>query len=312
MLLATSDAPAADGGSAAVLRCADEREWFGLFEPLSQLPEQFVGEPLADLEKRLHHWYEHGEASCLWTPPAPPEPAPGKSEAPSSLVAPSESEESSIEDELLVSIRTGIAEGSFEIGDELSDRVLADRLGAGQGRVRRGMHALAEEGLITVTAENSVAVRLPTKADVVEMYAARQALGTIALRSACRRGTAGAREARAALDALAECIREGDTARTQRLDAEFQTALAQMSGLSRIPGLIGSFAKQLVMFITLMGPRYAYPTGEILEQDAGLLASVLEHDQDRAVAIWREKMGRGAEYMLDLLDEPRTGPRGLV
>lgn len=200
-------------------------------------------------------------------------------------------------------------DGAFEIGDDISVRVLADRLGIGRARAQQAIQSLAEEGLVTVAAGRGIAVRLPSISDVLEMYAARRALGSIAVRAASRRRDLDATELEALVDGLARSIEGGDKVAMQRFDSEFQIALAHASGLSRIPSMLDSFTQQLVMFIDLMGVHYDYPADRMVAQDAALLAGVRAHDQDAAVRAWQDKMDAGATYMLGQVRLLQSSPR---
>ena len=305
--------PADRTAGARVLRCGTDREWHGLLAPLCELAEPLVDEALGELEQRLRRWYRHPEAPFAWLassdePGAPtdavrsrPSASPAPAAAPpddGGLAPGARTGSRAIEDDLLREIQSGVEDGTFEIGDDISVRVLADRLGVGRARVHRAIQSLAEEGLVTVTAGSGVAVRLPSASDVLEMYAARRALGSISVRAASRRRDLDLHELDALVNGLARSARAGDSASMQRFDSEFQVALAHASGLSRIPAMLDSFTKQLVMFITLMGVHYDYPADLMHAQDARLLVAIRANDQEAAVRAWQEKMDAGARYML--------------
>lgn len=293
-------------GRARVLRCASSREWQGLFAPLCALAEPLVDETLVELEQRLRRWYQHPEHPFLWlAESSSPGGAPDLRPSPSVAVVSrgTSSTEARVqlhetEDALLRDIQAGLSDGTFGIGDDISVRVLADRLGMGRSRVRRAIQSLGEEGLVTVTGEAGITVRLPSASDVVEMYAARRALGSIAVRAASRRSDLDAGELEALVAALDRSVRADDRVGMQRFDGEFQVALAHASGLSKIPAMLDSFTKQMVMFITLLGVQYNYPADRMLAQDARLLAAIRARDQEAAVRAWQEKMDAGARYML--------------
>lgn len=293
-------------GRARVLRCASSREWQGLFTPLCALAEPLVDETLVELEQRLRRWYQHPEHPFLWLAESlSPGGAPDRPSSPSVTVAPggtsateARAQLHETEDALLRDIQAGLGDGTFGIGDDISVRVLADRLGMGRSRVRRAIQSLGEEGLVTVTGEAGITVRLPSASDVVEMYAARRALGSIAVRAASRRSDLDAGELEALVAALDRSVRVDDRVGMQRFDSEFQVALAHASGLSKIPAMLDSFTKQLVMFITLLGVQYNYPADRMLAQDARLLAAIRARDQEAAVRAWQEKIDAGARYML--------------
>ena len=313
VILTTGTVPAGRIPPDHVLRCAGPREWYGLLQPLSGLPELLVDEPLAEIDQRLRRWYPHPGAPFVWlgaSAVSPPTLRTGPMPVARTGVAPvARTGPHAIEADLLREIRSGVRDGSFEIGDDISVRVLADRLGIGRARAQQAIQSLAEEGLVTVAAGRGIAVRLPSISDVLEMYAARRALGSIAVRAASRRRDLDAAELEALVDGLARSIEGGDKVAMQRFDSEFQIALAHASGLSRIPSMLDSFTQQLVMFIDLMGVHYDYPADRMVAQDAALLAGVRAHDQDAAVRAWQDKMDAGATYMLGQVRLLQSSPR---
>jgi DNA-binding GntR family transcriptional regulator len=294
-----------DADRVRIVQTHGQQEWHGLVNPLALLAESLLDDDLKDLEQRILRRQDGSGAPFLWLRRAPV----AASDSPvEQMLRDSPRTRSSMDSlayEVLSGVQSGVADGSFGIGDQISERVLADRLGMGRGRVQRGIRALVDDGLIAVTEESGIAVRLPSTADVVEMYAARQALGSIIVRAASRRKEFPEEELTVLLDQLMQCARMDDAARAQQIDSAFQVAMAHGSGLSRIPAMLESFTKQLVMFITLIGVRYGFPPETIVEQNRSLLSAILAHDQDEAVRIWQLKMSEGLAYMLSTMSAGR-------
>jgi len=88
-------------------------------------------------------------------------------------------------------IRQGVADGRYAARDRATERCLAGRLHTMRGQARYALRLPKRDGLLTVTSGRPAGVPIPTVADVVEMYAARRALGAIMVRAASRWTPAG-------------------------------------------------------------------------------------------------------------------------
>ncbi|QHC68042.1 GntR family transcriptional regulator [Rathayibacter sp. VKM Ac-2759] len=277
--------------------------WGRLPELLAGLDEAGCADALADLESRARRWYRTREGAFLWTRQAPP-PAEAGAAPIGSAVARSAAERR-LADAIVHALRSGMIDGTFTRGDALSERALADRLHCSRARVRAALVMLADEGLVTASSAQSMVVRLPTTSDVVETYAARRALGAIALR-ATSTWSAGSRAAvHSALADLRERVTQGDVDRAQDLDLRFQRVLAEASGLTRIPAMLEVLSQQVTMFIAVLGVDYAFPAARILEQDTAMVDALERRDTERAIALWRLKMDEGLDYMIGQLDSVR-------
>ncbi|MFV0434171.1 MAG: GntR family transcriptional regulator [Leucobacter sp.] len=296
-----------------VLTFASDPEWHGLFSSLSLLSEAAIAERLTSLEQQLRRWYHDPDDEFLWLSPRPHAVgAATPTEVPSGRTAEHLiGEAGRPEDEVFHGIRTGIDDGTFVVGDDISERVLASRLGMSRGRIRRGLRSLAEEGLVTVTAESGMAVRLPSTLDMQELYAARKALGAIIVRAASRRHDLPTDRLVELLDELGDCAANGEIDRAQHVDVAFQIALAQSCGLSRVPAMLESLTKQLLMYIALIGVHYDFPPAQILREGRTVFEAVRRGDQEEAVRLWALKMDDGVRYMLRRAEESRASKAGL-
>ncbi|CCH80209.1 hypothetical protein BN12_790038 [Nostocoides japonicum T1-X7] len=280
----------------------DASGWTALLPYLAGCREGAIGPPAADLETRLRQWHRSGRGWFSWVAddvePGPPD-APEES---ASTRRPSP--ERALADDVVATIRAGVREGRFAGGDHVTDRYLAERLHTTRGQIRSALRLLERDGLVTAIAGHAAVIPIPTTADVVETYAARRALGVLMVRAATRWTPSGRKAVLAVLEELDRCAVDDDVERANRLDQTFQVALADASGLTRIGPMLGLLSDQILMFIAVIGIRYAFPTEGIVRRDHELFAAVDAGDLDGAVESWRAKMDESASYMLQLSRTP--------
>jgi FCD domain len=145
----------------------------------------------------------------------------------------------------------------------------------------------------------------------VETYAARRALGALMVRAATR-WTAQAR--RPVAEAMADIERlaaNGDNALCNQADMNFQHALAEASGLTRIGPMLQLLGQQVRMFIAVIGITYAFPIDPIVERNQAILAAIDEGNDELAAQRWREKIDEALNYMLEQVESLRIARRNL-
>jgi DNA-binding GntR family transcriptional regulator len=303
----TADEPAGPARAGRVIRAGEGGGWSGLIAALSRLPEDLGNDGMADVVARLQHWYRNPDGIFVWVSPVEALPDEEPEDGPSSRGDGGRRPAPTLEDEILRGIQTGLSHGEFAVGDEISEQALARYLGMGRARLRRGVDALQEQGLVGVLRGSGVSIQLPTRDEVAELYAARNALGTLAVRAAARRRDLDPRALTDVLERIRSAVRQGDSPQVQKMDALFQTVLAHASGLARIPPMLESFHQQMMLYISAFGVEYDYPMQEVLEGDRLIATAVGSGDQAAAVAAWHRKMQDGVEYMLELIREPDFG-----
>ncbi len=133
-------------------------------------------------------------------------------------------------------LRDSIVSGAIEPGTQLSEMELANSFGVSRGPVREALQRLIQEGLLRSEAHRGVFVPVLTDEDVSDIYLAREALESAAVRQVM--ATAGAAKAYQALDtyvtAMEEAEAAGDWDKVGRLDLEFHTALVASTGSPRL------------------------------------------------------------------------------
>jgi DNA-binding GntR family transcriptional regulator len=102
----------------------------------------------------------------------------------------------------------------------------------------------------------------------------------------------------------------GDNALCNQADMNFQHALAEASGLTRIGPMLQLLGQQVRMFIAVVGITYAFPIDPIVGRNRALLAAIDAGDDDLAAQRWREKIDEALAYMLEQVDALRVARPG--
>jgi DNA-binding GntR family transcriptional regulator len=275
------------------LTCRNPDEWLSLFPLLSTWGA--IG-PVHEVETELRTWAAAPRRPFVWVAGAV---ASGTAATP--LSARHRGSDGALAGEIIAAIRNGIADGRLAPGDRVTERYLAGQLHTTRNQVRTAIRALESEGLLTTTTGRAAVVPVPTTSDVVEIYAARRALGAMVLRAATRWSPEGRRSVCQALDRLREHTRAQNAPAIPESDIAFQDAVGRASGLIRIAPMLQVLADHLRMLITVMGLDYAYPISGVLADDEQIFAAVDAGDGDLAATLWQRKMDDARAYMLGQL-----------
>lgn len=77
-------------------------------------------------------------------------------------------------------LRENILSGKIPAGSHLNEVELSSYLGISRGTIREALRALEQDGLFTKDARGRLSVKLPTDADIADLYEARAALESLA------------------------------------------------------------------------------------------------------------------------------------
>jgi DNA-binding GntR family transcriptional regulator len=159
------------------------------------------------------------------------------------------------------------------------------------------VRALATSGLVELEPNRGAMVPVPQVADVIEIYAARRALGAVLVRRATRWAPGDLDLVEGALEDLLEAGRSGDAQLTGDADLRFQDALAQATGMHRIPPLFAALTAQLRLHIAVMGLNYTYAIEDMCRDDTELLRHVRTRDEAAALDTWHRKIDEALASM---------------
>jgi DNA-binding GntR family transcriptional regulator len=173
----------------------------------------------------------------------------------------------SLRDQVLRAIRSGLVTGQIVPGVVYSAAALAAELGVSNSPVREAMLALVDEGLMEVVPNRGYRPVTLSAADTAEIIQLRELLEVPAVGLAAEGDIS---DIYAALENLAGVIEEtaaaGDVAGNLDADREFHRMLAGAGGNQRLARLVASLRDQARLY----NLRY-------LAESGGLRASAAEH-----------------------------------
>lgn len=133
-------------------------------------------------------------------------------------------------------LRANIVNGSLRPGSQLSEVELATSFGVSRGPVREALQRLVQEGLLLSEPHRGVFVPVLTDEDVRDVYVAREALESAAIRSIISSATTAV--ASESLDRFVTLMEKaeaaGDWEAVGNFDLEFHVALVDASGSPRL------------------------------------------------------------------------------
>lgn len=187
-------------------------------------------------------------------------------------------------------IREAILEGTLHPGDRLIEADLAAELGVSRGPVREGIRLLASEGLVVLRRNRGAVVSSPTFEDILEVYVLRKGLGSLALQHAISLDVASAPEfddVIVLLERLRDPQVQSDPLLMMDADLAFQSALFDLSGLERITAVLDQTARDIPVFVRVLGIKYDdVDHAALIDRHEQLVDSIRTHRRGDALRAW--------------------------
>ncbi len=187
-------------------------------------------------------------------------------------------------------IREAILGGTLLPGDRLIEADIAAELGTSRGPVREGIRLLAAEGLVVLRRNRGAVVASPTFEDILEVYVLRKGLGSLALQHAISLDVASAPEfddVLVLLDRMRDPQVQADPLLMIDADLTFQGALFELSGLARISGVLSQTARDIPVFVRILGITYdAVDHAALIQRHDHLIAAIRAHRRDEVLRAW--------------------------
>lgn len=154
-----------------------------------------------------------------------------------------------VRDMVYETLRQAIFEGVFKHGERIVEKEVAEKLRVSRTPVREAFRRLEAEGLIRHYPRKGVLVRGITAADIIEIYAIREALETMALSFVVENITEGEKQK---LDQLIEkmkvLIEVGDEEELLQASRLFNELLLRASRMPRLVNLINNYQEYIARF----------------------------------------------------------------
>lgn len=189
-------------------------------------------------------------------------------------------------------IRDAILDGTLRPGDRLIEADIAAELGVSRGPVREAIRLLGAQGLVTLRRNRGAIVTSPTFEDVLEVYILRLGLGRLALNHAMQLDVATSPEF-ADVEILLSRLRDPEVQADPLLmmdaDLQFQSALFDLSGLARITSVLDQTARDIPIFVQVLGITYDdIDHVALVKRHERLITAVRERHRADADRAWRD------------------------
>lgn len=186
-------------------------------------------------------------------------------------------------------IRDAILVGKLHPGDRLIEQELSESFKTSRGPIREAIRILATEGLVEHRKNRGAIVSVPNFDDVLEVYAIRMSLGSIAIRHACQLSSESEldlRQVTKKLDAMRTAMGSNSN-RMIALDLDFQSALIALGALPRITEMFEQTAVDIGVFVRFLGIKYDDSDNKsLLSRHETILKVIQEGNAKKAVEIW--------------------------
>ena len=187
-------------------------------------------------------------------------------------------------------LREAIVSGRIPVGERIKEVPVAEQLGVSRGPIREAIRLLEHDGLLKVVPHKGAFVPEVASADLLEVYAMRASIGSLALHKLlltdadlplARLGKELGRFQRA--------VAAGDARRAADADLDYQSTVVLSAGLPRVMREFEQLTWQVQMFISALNITYDEKLGQMLEEVEALHEAIAARDAPLAERLWREK-----------------------
>jgi DNA-binding GntR family transcriptional regulator len=202
-------------------------------------------------------------------------------------------------------IRSNIIDGTLPPGSQLNEVELASSFGVSRGPVREALQRLIQEGLLRSEPHRGVFVPVMTEEDIDDVYLAREALETAAVRRIARMGWSAL--AFKALDPVVRGMRKAaDTDNWQTVanrDLDFHTELVSAAASPRLERMFTTVISETRLCLSVLTGAFEGRV-HLVEEHRQIAELIRDDDTDAAVAVLKKhfddaivtlKRHRGAE-----------------
>ncbi len=197
-------------------------------------------------------------------------------------------------------LRQAIVKGWLPAGERIKEVPLAQQLGVSRGPIRDALRLLEHDGLLTIIPNKGAVVPKPTSSDVLEVYAMRAALGSLALHKLMLGDSEPPVQVLGKeLARLERAVQRNKAPQAADADLAYQSAIVASAGLPRVARQFDQLTWQVRIFIGTMGIRFDDRQGEMLTEVRDLHQAIVGRNAAQAERLWREKFERWVRHFID-------------
>ena len=200
-------------------------------------------------------------------------------------------------------LRAAILDGRLPPGQRLKEIPLAEQLGISRGPIREALRLLERDGLVELIPNRGALVPEVRALDVLEVYALRASLGSLALQKLMLENRFPEAELEHDLERLRAAVGKGDARQAADADLAYQSTIIAASGLPRATREWDRLTWQVRAFLTALDIGYEDKLARFLAEDEALHAAIARRDAREAERQWRVKYERWVRDLVALLPE---------
>ncbi|WP_250467749.1 GntR family transcriptional regulator [Caballeronia sp. GAFFF2] len=200
-------------------------------------------------------------------------------------------------------IRDAIVSGRLSPGTRLIEARLTDQLNVSRHPVREALKRLSREGFVEVRPNRGAIVAEINPESILEVYALRSSLGSIALGALAKKPELLTGAVLRNLERLARnaqrFAKESDQEVSINNHLEFQDAIVKASNLEKTARYFEELTAEVIRFNNLLKMSYTDREKDAEERIDALAKALKEKDFVKAERIWRQSFTLAAERFID-------------
>jgi DNA-binding GntR family transcriptional regulator len=200
-------------------------------------------------------------------------------------------------------LREAIADGRIQPGERIKEIPLSQALGVSRGPIRDALRLLERDGLVELIPNRGAVVPAVRAVDVLEVYALRASLGSLALHKLMLEGPVPEKVLERHLARLRDAVGRGRSRHAADADLGYQTAIIAASGLPRVLAEFDRLSWQVRIFISTVEISVGDRLARILAEVEALHEAILDGRQADAERLWRVKFECWVRDLVELLPE---------
>jgi DNA-binding GntR family transcriptional regulator len=185
-------------------------------------------------------------------------------------------------------IREAILSGVYPPCMQLNEKLVAESCGVSRGPVREAIQRLLQEGLLTSVPHRGVFVPDLTEADLEDIYLARHAVESAALRRIARSGNRKALSERllAIVDTMRSAVEAGDWTEVVAMDTQFHSEIVNAAGSPRLSRMFATLMAEMGLCLNQLLEVYRGRERPVEEHEliANLVATGTEQQLQEAIS----------------------------
>ena len=207
-------------------------------------------------------------------------------------------------DVAMAALRDAILKGRLRPGERIKEIPMSEELSISRGPIRDALRLLERDGLVEIIPNRGAVVPDISALDILEVYAMRASLGSLALSKVMLEDAVPVKKLEAAIKRLGTAFARREPAQVTDADLRYQAAIIESAGLPRVSREYERLDWQVRIFMASLRIRYDDKLERIVSEVQAINAAVLDGHAAEAERLWRDKFERWVRDLVDQLPEP--------